>query len=119
MMAKPSECQGFKQLLEIWNKKLSDSGFQDIEYANHLGSGSGRRYEKLDPIVREAKLQYFKQVALYVSQTQFDNPLDRDILTLYAHGYTQVAIKRILGIQGHKCKIYYPLYKWLHEWGLK
>lgn len=123
-MAKPFDRPGFKQLLAEWNRKLAESGFHDVEatcYGERVlkKSGSARRYERMDPITRDAKFQYFSQVAKLVSEAKFENEFERRVLTLYAQGKSQAAIKRMLGVQGHRCKIYYPVYRWLKAWGLK
>jgi hypothetical protein len=123
-MAKPSDYPGFKALLAEWNQKLSDSGFHDVEQTFHderilKRSGTIRRYERLDPITREARFEYFRRVAQRVSQTHFESEMERQILFLYSQGHSQLAIQRMLGIPGHRCKVYYPLYRWLRAWGLK
>lgn len=123
-MAKPSDHPGFKQLLSEWNRRLAESGFHDVEAIRHgdrvlKQSGSARRYERLDPITREAKFQFYCQVAKCVSETKFKTEFERQVLTLYAQGHSQAAIKRMLAIPGHRCKVYYPVYRWLKVWGLK
>lgn len=123
-MAKPSDHPGFKSLLEAWNSKLKESGFKDIE-TECKGQlvlkqvGAARSYERMDETRREARIQFFRQVTLCTAETEFKNELDRQILTLYGQGYSQAAIKKVLGIQGHRCKVYYPIYRWLKIWGLR
>jgi hypothetical protein len=123
-MAKPSDAPGFKQLLEYWNDILERDGFVDIEavyYGNQIlkRSGTIRRFERLDEITREAKFQFFQQVSSYVATTHFKSNLERQILEYYSQGYSQAAIKKMLAIQGHRCKVYYPIYRYLRLWGLK
>lgn len=123
-MGKPSDIPGFKALLEEWNQKLYQTGFKDAEcYVQGIlelkRPGNMRRYEALDPIIREAKAQYYRLVAKYVAETQFEDELEKRILTLHAQGFSQARIKRLLRVTGHRCKIYYPLYRWLRAWGLK
>lgn len=124
LMAKPSDHPGFKGLLREWNNKLKESGFQDIE--EHRGgelilkkSGTVRRYEMLDDITRDARVQFYRRVAQLVSNTRFDNEFDRQVLTLYAQGISQTDIKDLLNVEGHRCKVYRPIYRWLKTWGLK
>lgn len=123
-MSKPSDYPGFKNLQAIWDMKLKESGFKDVETnwrdeRTIKRSGTERRYEKLDPISRDAKLQYYRKVSQFVSRTSFDSTFERNVLTLYSRGVSQVQIKRLLKVSGHRCKIYYPLYRWLRLWGLK
>lgn len=123
-MAKPSESPKFKELCEEWYKKLHESGFRDIE--NQAGemfvlkeSGTSRRFKHLDAITREARLQFYDLVSQYTEETDFPNDLERQIMVLYGQGMSQVMIQKTLKLQGHRCKIYYPLYRWLRRWGLR
>ena len=123
-MAKPSDHPGFKQLLAEWNQKLYESGFRDVEdekFGERIlkKSGSARRYEKLDIITREAKFEYFRRLQTLVHETHFDNEFERQVMALYAQGVSQAMIKRVMKIEGHRCKVYYPIYRWLKTWGLK
>ncbi len=122
-MAKPSDYPGFKALLSEWNRKLYESGFKDAESdgINPVlkASGSARRYERLDHITREAKEDYFRKVATKVSEANFESEFERDVLTLFSQGNSQTQIYKLLKIEGHRCKIYNPIYKWLKKWGLK
>lgn len=116
--------QGFKKLLKEWNKKLFESGFRDIEDMEHGGytterPGSLVRYETMDEISREAKAQYFRRVQQCVSAAFFADGIEREIMNLYAQGVTQTKIKEILKIEGHRSKVYGPIYKWLRLWRLK
>lgn len=125
-MGKPSDYPGFKALLQEWNQKLKDSGFKDIE--EPVGddlvlkrSGSDHRLKLLlqDTIAREARAKYYEIIGERIVNTSFDNETEKKILTLYYEGVSQGTIQKILGIKGHRCKIYRPIHKWLKRWGLK
>lgn len=125
-MARPSDYPGFKQLLAEWNRKLAESGFKDIENTGSNGealpilpTGTMRRYSQLTEIERDAKSIYFREISDRIIETVFKSDLEFQILTLYSEGISQAEIKRKLKIRGHRCKIYYPIYKWLKKWGLK
>lgn len=123
-MAKPSDQPGFKDLLAEWNKKLRDSGFKDAERIRFgrlvpKKTGSQHRYEAMDPIVRQGRIDYFRTLTHLVATTSFDKPLEQQIMALYAQGVTQAMIKRVLEIEGNRSRIYDPIYKWLKLWGLK
>lgn len=123
-MGNPSRSPGFQKLLQEWNRKLSDSGFRDIETQERgelrlKQSGTMRRFERMDPITKEARLDYYSQLSEKISVTRFECDFEKQILTLYAQGHSQAAIYRMLGLRGHRCKVYYPLYRWLRKWGLK
>jgi hypothetical protein len=140
-MAKPSAHPGFKILLKEWNRRLAETGFQDIE-TEFLSepvlkqSGTEKRYKRMDPVRREAKHQFFKILEEKVKRTRlkcqmvftfvsgpkgqfFESEQELNILSLYSQGVSQAQIKRRLSIEGHRCQIYYPIYKWLKLWGLK
>lgn len=123
LMAKPSEHPGFRALQMEWYLRLSQSGFRDIECSQGdrplKKSGTERRYERMDPVEREARIQYFRRVQQHVVETKFETQLEHDIMHLYAQGVSQVMIQQVLGLDGHRCKVYYPIYRWLTQWGLK
>lgn len=125
-MAKPSEFPGFKKLLAEWDKKLKESGFKDIEerVGEHLilkSSGSDYRIKQMnkDQTTRDAVIGYYAIISQKIAETTFKDDLEKQILMMYAEGKTQVQIKEHLKIEGHRCKVYRPLYKWLRKWGLK
>lgn len=142
LMAKPSAHAGFKALEKEWNQKLKESGFKDIEldlsYDRILKkSGTETRYERMNPVKREAKEYYYQSLEQKVNRTPlrnqlsfrfikkpkvksaFKSELEFQILTYYARGYSQSSIQKRLHLEGHRCKVYYPLYRWLKTWGLK
>ena len=123
-MAAPNQYPGFKALLLEWNKRLYESGFRDIETMAQgelklKKSGAEFRYLMLDPIVRENNGQFFRRLQQHVSETKFPNENERLILTLYSQGARQSDIYRLMNIEGHRSKVYRPIYKWLRIWFLK
>lgn len=123
-MAKPSDYPGFVSILKEWNKKLADSGFRDIEEKKRgelqlKKTGSDNRFLRSSPVVREAKEHYYELISQHILETTFESDLEKQILHLYLEGHTQVEIKKKLNIDGHRCKIYRPIYKWLRVWGMK
>jgi hypothetical protein len=125
-MTKPSDFPGFKELLEEWDKRLKESGFEDIEQrvGNDLvlkHSGSDYRIKQMnnDQTVRDAIVKYYDIIGQKIVETTFTNEMEKKILTMYFEGKTQVEIKEQLKIEGHRCRVYRPIYKWLKKWGLK
>ena len=123
-MAKPSDSPGFKALQAEWDKRLSESGFQDIEKT--VGrqrvlkyTGTQVRYDRMDEVQRESRFEFYRQVGIRLAETRFESDFDRQVLTLFSYGYTQKEIQAELDIRGHRCKIYKPIYRWLKAWGLK
>lgn len=123
-MGTPADHPGFKQLLRTWNEKLKESEFRDAEVMVRgelvlRTPGGARRYERMDEISREARAQFFRRLSELVATAKFRTELERQILTLYAEGISQLAIQRRLNIKGHRCKVYRPIYRWLRRWGIK
>lgn len=121
-MAKPSDHPGFSTLQKEWYKKLKETGFDDVEQANDrpfIKSGTVVRFEKMGADFIEIQFQYFDRIAHHISRAAFEDEQERQILTLYAEGFTQREIKERLGISGHRCRVYRPIYKWLTLWGMK
>lgn len=122
-MAKPSDHPGFRQLLDEWNEKLKESGLLDIERSGIIRDlkrpGTIIRYDRLKMVCADATVEYFRRLGWCLHETIFDNELEKEILTLYSQGITQADIYRRLGLTGHRCKVYEPLYRWLKEWGMK
>lgn len=123
-MGKPSDAPNFKALLAEWNRKLAESGFKDVEEMKHgrlqlKKTGTVTRFEQSDPLTRSAKARYFELIGDRIQETTFTDPIDRQILTLYFEGYTQVQIQRELPERLHRSTIYKRLYSWLKKWGLK
>lgn len=121
-MAKPSAHPEFKGLSEEWKKRLSESGFEDIEEFRNgtwqlKKSGTQGRFERSAPIVREAKAKYFDIIGQKIIETTFANDQERQILTYYFEGFTQAEIKRKLGL--HRTTVYKKLIKWLKRWKLR
>lgn len=118
LMAKPSDRSGFKELLAEWNRILKASGFIDAEDPAFL-SGNVWRYKAMHCDIREARTEYFRILRDKIRETDFEDELEKKILTLHSEGHRVPEIQRILEISGHRCKIYKPIYRWLIKWGLK
>lgn len=121
---KPSDHPDFKKLLKLWDEKLKDSGFQDIEQTKNgqrilKKSGTETRFQRSHETVREARVNYYVLLSDKISQTNFKHEIDREILILHAEGVKQVEIKTKLSSQLSRSTIYKKLYKYLREWGLK
>lgn len=119
-MARPSDHPGFEVLLAEWNQRLKDSGFKDAETSNEVlkKSGSERRFECLDEEMRQARSEYYHVISRRVLEAQFESEIEKEILTLYAQGFTQTAIQQMLRIPGSRWHVYDPIYKWLGRWGI-
>lgn len=123
-MSKPSDHPGFKKLLAVWNQKLSQSKFEDIETngATHRylkKSGTDWKYEAMPQDLKEIRAEYYRRLEENIKNTAFENDQESQIMNLYSQGMSQVEIKRCLRIQGHRKRVYGPIYKWLKRWGLK
>lgn len=75
----------FKKLKKKWDKKLTDSGYDDIEYADgSLKSDGNRATIAWDN--KEAIEDYYRKVDSYLVEHEDIPPRDRAILELYAEG---------------------------------
>lgn len=77
------------------------------------------RYLMMDETTRSARAQFFHRLSNLVQTAKFKDEQERQILTLYAQGVRQNKIQEMLQIDGHRCKVYRPIYRWLRRWGLK
>jgi hypothetical protein len=124
MDGKPSDCPGFEDLLAEWNKKLAESGLEDIEVIKNDVSyvksyGNKNRYLKSDPHVRHAQMQFYELLTLKIQETEFQDALEKQILVMFSEGMLQVEIKNKLPQKLSRSAIYKKIYKWLKHWGLK
>lgn len=123
-MSKPSDTPGFRQLLKDWNKKLSDSGFKDIEESRVSGpklkkTGTEGRFEKEPSYVREARAKYYDIIGEKIIETQFDDEREKQILCFYFEGYSKEQIRNTFSPPLHRTTVYKKIEKWLRAWGMK
>jgi hypothetical protein len=101
----------FKKLKERWYKKLSDAGFEDVEYdENHLreyDSSITRRYDvhQIGP-----KAEYYRLAGQFFYDHKFDTARDKSIWDLHSQGLSVTAIAHKLKHKGYKAVTKTPVH---------
>jgi hypothetical protein len=75
----------FQELKKKWDKKLTDSGWNDIEYADGSLKSDGNR-QTIAWDSKEAIEDYYRKVDSYLIEHDDISSRDRAILELYAEG---------------------------------
>lgn len=83
-MAKKFTSLSFKQLQKDWEKKLTQSGFIDIEDSKGNLKNYDRRTAAFDD--REATLEFFLKLDRYLQSEAKLTEIDRMALSLYSKG---------------------------------
>lgn len=115
-MTKPSA-----ELKSIWNKKLAESGFIDIEEEikgeRVLKQRASNCYRSSNLVEKSAKLQYFLMIGNNINKTKFTNETEKKILLAYSEGVKRAVIEKSVNIE--RRTIYDIIYKYLRLWGMK
>ena len=94
-MGQPPQTKEFKRLKQLWDKKLKQSGFEDIEYdedhlKHYVSSGLSRR---LNGATYEVKMQldestqeYYRLAGQWLFDHTFNGSRERLIWTLHSNG---------------------------------
>ena len=116
----------FKELQKKWDKKLSKSGFEDIEKTvggdRVLISSSNPYRDSANTVMKESKEEYFRTMTQNAYHCKYDNTLDRLILTRYVSGAT---IKEICeeikkkGSSKHRETVRLVIHKYEDRWGIR
>lgn len=108
-MSRPSKkfylTKKFKKLQKLWNQKLRDSGFEDIEeekYPDLLKSWQSHYFFiRYTPEQIEEGLDYFKMAThFYWNFANFENKRDKEIWRLHSEGIPRRRITDIINALG-------------------
>lgn len=96
-----------KELEKIWNKKLKDSGFIDIEDTNSplrllKKWHSNYFYRNYSPEVFEARYDYFRITSQFLHYHSFESQLERQVFELHTEGLSYREIGAKMGINKDK-----------------
>lgn len=115
-MSSPYNTKKFKDLKNLWYKKLKKSGFVEIEntnseeeYLNRWDSSwfmnrqSNWRKVSAQPMDSgsqksmfiQAKMEYFYMAGHFLTEYRFDSPRDKEIWKLHSEGMHHVEIAKI------------------------
>lgn len=105
-MSSPFNTKAFRDLKKVWDQKLADSGFVDVE-ARDLEKDLKRHAIERGPIENHSRELYFSYAGEYLYAATWVGSLDRRIWELHCEGLSMRAIAHSIG-QGHRlvqCRI--------------
>lgn len=119
--------KSFKELEALWNERLVESGFKDVEKMKRNGERVLRQrstnvYRQASQSVRMSREKYFQLIAENFYQTEFNREIDKTVMGLFAEG---VSIKNIVlelkgqNISIHRQTIRFIIRRFEHIWGIK
>lgn len=120
----------FKELSEFWEEILKRNGLGDIEkqFNTFLGEkralkqNSPNVYRQMDPVRREAKELYFRELSRCLHTACFDCAVDRVVMVLKAEGAKIVEICAALeklGMKRYRRTVRLIVRKYEDRWGIK
>lgn len=121
--------KNFKDIYKEWNKKLKDSGFEDVEEDSKdtkeerlLKQKSTNAYRQASELERESRLDYFCFVGYLAHNTVFPTDLEKLVMIRHSEG---AMIKNIVdeiasrGISRDRKTIRHIIRRWQTKWGIK
>jgi hypothetical protein len=125
-MEKYWETNSFKDLKQTWYSKLEADGFKDAEKdcgdRQVLKKRSSDAYNQADQVVREAKENYYRQVAQRAMSEKFPRKADKVIMERHSEGWSRVKITaelRRLKIRLGYRTVQYTIRKYENLWNIK
>lgn len=129
----------FKNLEDIWNEKLKDSGFLDHESdkGKIKKNGTENNYLASDQLLREVKEEYHSQIGYFANNTDvlngekdlslfvyacFPNELEKLVMVRHSEGATIKEIVEEIHVHGltrDRKTIRYIIRRWQMKWGIK
>lgn len=99
-MANPFDTEHVKNLRSIWNQKLAESGFEDIEVSDHpyspLKTWHSFKWKNTSPERAMAKIQYYVKARELLLSYKFDNPTHKIIWECHSEGLSKRKIEPII-----------------------
>ena len=88
----------FKKLASVWNKKLKDSGFVDIEDKNgRLKLWTSHYFRtRYTPSSFAARQEYYRMAGQFLHTHVFDSPAEKELWRLHSDGLAAITIYRQL-----------------------
>lgn len=112
----------FKRVSTEWEHLLKEEGLEAIDQSQNAGGLPIRRKEYNDPVWIETKAAYFQALEEQASQAQFDNEIDRIVMTMKAQGAHITEICRALlaiGMSRYRRTVRLIIRKYEHRWGIR
>lgn len=108
MQESPERPQSFQSINKIWEKKLEDSGFYDIEKKEKFIIGS-RSMFKMTPEEREAQRKYFENCEKTLKFHKFETDQEKMIWKRHTAGHSITDAANSLGLS--RAKVFRTLQK--------
>lgn len=90
----------FQQLRAIWDEKLKDSGFEDIEEKNTPNSRLIRwhshHYARINEDKINATIAYYNKAVDLLHTYKFENPTHKRIWELHSEGFPKRKIAKLI-----------------------
>lgn len=87
----------YHKLKKTWYKKLKDSGFNDIEYADgSIPSGLSPNENQNNPLTRQAITEYYYLATHFLNEHKFNSELEKTIWGYHADGISSRDISELL-----------------------
>jgi hypothetical protein len=121
------ETAAFKNLQADWYQKLAETGFEDIEKLTGQGlvlkqTSKNRKIDRKTPEVKAAIAGYFRLFSESAATGDFDNEIDRVVITLYTSGVKTCRILEHLrehNMRRCRTSVFYIIKKYEKKWGIK
>lgn len=96
-MIKGKKKSEFERVQDFWYKKLKDSGFNDIEYADgSIAVGLPRSVKWKDEDLRQITQDYYCMAYHFLNSYQFDTELEKIMWEYHSEGLSARDISKLL-----------------------
>lgn len=121
-MAEFWRTKSFRILSKVWDNKLKESEFEDIETELKIGERVLKRranncFSKADDFKRETTLEYFLFLGHLAHNTLFPNELEKLVMIRHSEGKTYKEISVEVG--RHRHSVEFIIKRWQTKWGVK
>lgn len=90
----------FEKLQALWDVKLKESGFDDLEQRDGRLKSWSNRYKTAEPTKRQAKEEYYRAAGQFLYDHKFNHPAERRIWDLHSQGMARLPIVEVLREEG-------------------
>lgn len=116
----------FKALSKVWDYKLEQTGFKDVEIEikgdRALKQKATNCYRQASQLERESRLEYYCFLGYLVHNTQFENEIDKLVMFKHSEGATIKEIVEVIKATGNRRDrrtIRFIIRRWQAKWGIK
>lgn len=95
--------KNFEKLKAKWDKKLLDSGFEDIENKDGTLKSEGH-LRTLSRGFKDSREQYYREAQNFLNTYKFDNKMECGIWNMHSEGTSFRTIASVFGITFYKVR---------------